>query len=561
MKNLKIAQILYQIADLLEIQEVEFKPVAYRRAAQSIENLSEPIEEYAKEGKLDDIPGVGKGIASKIEEILKTGSCQELKKLKKQVPIDVENLLQVEGVGPKTIKILYKKLHIKNLKDLEQAAQKGKISTLEHFGKKTEEQILQGLEFVKKSTGRFLLGDIYPLAEELKSYLKQKSSCVELAGSLRRFKETIGDLDILAVGDKKIVDHFVQYKDVKKVLWKGPSKASVVLENGLQVDLRMISKELFGAGLMYFIGSKEHSIALRKIAIKKGYKLSEYGLFKGKRTLAAKTEKDIYSRLGMEYIDPELRENTGEIEAAQQKKLPSLVTLQDVKGDLHMHSTWSDGNNSIQELAEACKKKGYDYLAITDHFGNLRIANSLNRKRIVQQWEEIDSLNKKLEKFTILKGAEVNIKLDGSLDIDPLTLKELDYVIASIHGGFKNNVTSRIQKAMENPFVCAVAHPSGRLLNRREGTELDYEKLFATSLKTGTFFEINSSPERLDLDSVHAKEAIMSGCKLLINTDAHSLDSLNFMRLGVGTARRGWCEHKHVLNTLSLTQLQKVLKK
>lgn len=559
MKNLKVAQILYKIADLLEIQEVEFKPVAYRRAAMSIENLSDSIEDYYKNDKLKDIPGVGEGIAKKIVEIIKTGTCKEFKKLKKRVPVDFENLLKVEGVGPRTVKILYKKLKIKNLKDLEKAAKQGKISRLKDFGNKTEENILESLDFVKKHKGRFLLGDALSVAEDIKNYLLKKSKKIEIGGSLRRYEETIGDVDILAVGDKKLVEYFTKYNDVVKVLAKGPSKSSIILDTGLQVDLRLVKYNQFGAALQYFTGNKEHNIELRKLAIKKGYKLNEYGLFKGKNFVSGKTEREVYNKLGLQYIEPELRTNTGEIEVAKIKKLPNLITLKDIKGDLQVHSKWSDGSDQLKDIADYCKKLGYDYFAITDHFGSLRIANSLNRNRIRKQWQEIDKLNK--GEFTILKGAEVNIKLNCSLDIDSPTLKELDYVIAAVHSGLRNNVTNRTIKAMENRYVNAIAHPSGRLINTREGAILDYEKLFDKSVETGTFFEINSCPERLDLDSVNVKSAIDKNCKLLINTDAHSVDSLNFMKFGVGTARRGWCESNGVINTFTLNKLQKHLQK
>src|SRR3989344_3030139 len=544
MKNLVVAKVLYKIADYLEIQEADFKPIAYRRAAQNIENLSEPIEDYAKNNKLEDIPGVGKGIAYKIEEILKTGTCNELEKLKEQIPVDVEGLMSVEGIGPRKVKVLYKKLKIKNLKDLEIAAKQGKIRKLEDFGEKSEKNILEGLSFVKKHKGRFLLGDALLIAEDVRDYLLIKTKKAVIGGSLRRFEETIGDVDVLTVGDEKLVEYFLKYKDIAKVLAKGETKCSVMMDNGMQIDLRLIKDNQFGAALQYFTGNKEHNIELRKIAIKKGYKLNEYGLFKGNKIIASKTEEEVYKNLGLNYIQPELRTNTGEIEAAK-KKLPRLVELKDIKGDLQLHSKWSDGNDDIQAIVDNAKKLGYGYVAITDHFGSLRIANSLNSKMIRKQWKEIEKLNKN-SKVVILKGAEVNIKMNGELDIDLQTLKELDYVIAAVHNGLKNDVTKRILKAMENKYVNSIAHPSGRLINKREGYALDYEKLFNKSLETGTVFEINSNPERLDLDWMHVKEAVNLKCKLLINTDAHSTDSMNFMKFGVGVARKGWCENKNI---------------
>lgn len=560
MKNLLVAQTLNKIADLLEIHDVEFKPRAFRRAAISIGSLEEDIEILAQQNKLLNIPGVGEGIAKKIIEIIKTGTCREYERLRKEIPVDVDALMKVEGLGPKKIKILYKKLHIRNLKELESAVQRHKLQKLEGFGEKTEQNILQSLGFVKKSSGRFLLSDAWHIAQDLKSRVQKKAKKVEIAGSLRRWKETIGDVDILAVGPQNLLQDFVHYKDVVKILSQGPTRSSILLNSGMQADIRIIPEKSFGAALHYFTGSKEHNIALRKIAMQKGWKLNEYGLFRGKAQLAGRTEEEVYRKLGLRYIEPELRENQGEIEASRNNKLPALMQQEDIKADLHLHSTWSDGSASIEDMAAAAKSLRYEYIAITDHYGNLKIANAMNRKRMENQWQEIDKLNKKFSPFTILKGAEVNINLDGSLDIDAKTAQEIDIVIASLHAGFKNNPTQRIMRAMENRYTTIIAHPSAREINRREGAPLDYQKIFDKARETSTLLEINASPERLDLDSIHAKHACENQCMLVINTDAHATASLPFIKFGVGIARRAWCSKKNIANTQTLPQFRKNFK-
>ena len=560
MKNPLVAQILYKIADLLEIQEVEFKPRAFRRAAASIESLEEDIEELARKNKLQEIPGVGEGISKKILEIIQTGTCKEYEQLKKEVPVDIDGLMKVEGLGPKKIKFLYKKLHIRNLKDLEAAVKLHKLQKLEGFGEKTEQNFAQALGFIKKSSGRFLLSYSFHIAQDIKQYLQKKAKKVEVAGSLRRWKETIGDVDILAVGNQEVMDFFTKYKETAKVLARGETRSSIMLSNGLRADLRLVPERSFGAALNYFTGSKEHNIELRKIAIKKGWKLNEYGLFRGNTQIAGKTEEEVYKKLGLQYIEPELRENQGEIEASRSKKLPILVQQRDIKADIHVHSTWSDGSASIEEMAKAAMALGYEYLAITDHFNNPRIANPLDKKRLEQQGKEVDKLNKKYSGFIILKGAEVNINLNGSLDIDAKTAQQLDIVVASLHSGFKNNPTARILKAMENRYTTFIAHPSAREINKREGASLDYKRIFMAAKETSTLLEINASPERLDLDSINAKHAQEDHCQLIINTDAHAPTSLQYMKFGIGVARRAWCSKKNIANTQALPQFRKIIK-
>ena len=568
MDNKKIAKILYEIADMLEIQDVEFKPRAYRRAAQSIESLQENITRYYNEDKLEDIPGVGRHIAEKLKELIKTGKLEYYENLKKELPIDFESLTRVEGIGPKKIKALYKNLKIKNLQDLKKAAEQGKVKNLEGFGEKTEREILESVEFAKKSESRILLGQALPEAEKIRHFLEQSKYAgkVEIAGSIRRMKETIGDLDILITSKYpgKLMDYFTKAKFIKKILGKGATKSSVILDSGLQIDVRVIDNESFGSAMQYFIGSKEHNIAVRKIAIKKGLKLSEYGVFKGSKKIAGATEESVYKALGLRYMDPEIRENSGEIEASLKNKLPKLINYNEIKGDLQMHTKYSDGSNTIMEMAEKAKKLNYKYIGITDHVGNLRIAGALSKKEIAKQHDEINNMNKRLSSFTILKGCEANIKDNGELDLDNETLKRFDFVIASIHSGLKNSrekATARILKAMENRYVNIIAHPTGRLINKRKGYELDFKKIFDKSNKTNTFLEINAFPDRLDLNSINIREAINHKCRLAINTDAHNIEHLDFMRYGIGTARKGWAEAKDIINTKSLNELLKAIKK
>jgi len=572
MKNSLVAKIFYEIADMLEIKDVQFKPQAYRRAAQAIESLSKPIEDVAAESKLEEIPGVGESIAKKIEEIVRTGKLKYHEDLKKSFPIKIEELFSVEGIGPKKIKLFYDKLGIKNLKDLEKAAKQGKLRELPGMGEKSEKQIFESIQFAKASGQRALLGYILPVAEEIKEGMQAAGNVddIEVAGSIRRMKETIGDIDVLVVTKqpKKAIDHFTNLKNVDKVVAKGPSRSTVRLKEGIECDIRVIEPRSFGSALMYFTGSKTHNIELRKVAIKKGWKLSEYGLFSGskrkEKQIAGKTEKEIYAKLGLKYIEPEMRENTGEIEAAAANKLPKIVGYKDIRGDLQMHTTWSDGVNTIEEMAHAAKALGHEYICISDHVGTLKIAGSMSAKEIEKQMKEIDKINKKMRGIEILKGAEVNILSDSSLDLKDSVLKGLDVVFASVHSGFrqsKEQLTKRIVSAMENEHVDIIAHPTGRLIEKRKAYEVDFDKIFETAKRTGTILEINAYPDRLDLNADNVRYAIKSGCKLIIDTDAHSADHLRYIRLGIATARRGWAEKKDIVNTLPLKKLMKVLKK
>ena len=586
MANQELAKIFNEIALYFEMDDVPFKPQAYEKAAINLETLSKDVQDVYKKGgreALEEIPGVGKNIADKIIEYIKTGKIKEYQALKKKIPVNIEELISVEGIGPKGVKYLYKTLKIKNLKDLERVAKAGKIRNLPNFGEKKEQNILEGIEFLKRSKGRFLLGEILPRVQEIIFRLKKLKEVRQIseAGSVRRRKETIGDVDILITSPnpKKIIDYFTVMLGVVKIWGKGPTKASVRLSDGFDVDLRVLPEKQFGSALQYFTGSKEHNIVLRKIAIDKGLKLSEYGLFKGSKMIAGKTEKDIYKALKMDYIEPELRENTGEIDSAINKALPELIGYGDIKGDLHVHSNWDaskqselatgqGGKNSIEELANEAIKIGYQYIGIADHTKFLRIENGLNEKQLIQRNKEIDKLNTKYKiqntKFKVLKGCEANIMVDGSIDIDDKVLAQMDYVIAGVHSQMKMpkaEMTKRIIKAMENPNVDIISHPTGRILKKRDEYEADFDELLKGAKKTGTVLEINAFPVRLDLNDVRIKKAKQAGVKMVINTDAHKKEHLSLMEYGVSQARRGWAEKKDIINCWPAEKLLKTIKK
>ncbi len=569
--NQELAEIFYEIADILEMKKVQWKPQAYRKAARSLESLGENVKDIYKEKGfkgLTEIPGVGEGIAKKIVQFIETGKVIELEKLKKKIPEGLADMMKVPGLGAKRALKLYKRLGIKSIKKLEEAAKKHEIQNIETFKEKSEENILKGIEFLKRSKGRVLLGYALPIARYIESQLKTLKEVKKAvsAGSLRRREETIGDIDILIVASnaEPVVKFFTEMPVVERVLAKGKTKAVIITKDDIQVDARIIKPESFGSALQYFTGNKEHNIHLRRLALKKGLKLSEYGLFKGKKQIAGKTEKEVYNKLGMCYIEPELRTDSGEIEAALKKKLPKLVGYDNIKGDFHVHSKWSDGSDSIEEIAKTAKDNGLSYIAICDHAGHLKIAHSLDEKRIEKQGKEIDKINKKLSEIKILKGAEVDIMADGTLSLKNSALKKLDIVIASIHSGFrfpKEKQTERILKAMDNPYVNILGHPTGRLIQRRESYEIDLEKICEKAKERKIALEINANPERFDLNDANVKEAIAKGAKLAIGTDSHSKTHLSFLELGAAIARRGWAEKKDILNCLSLKQLMKFLRK
>lgn len=569
MKNQLVADILYQIADLLDLKgEIFFKTRAYRMAAQTIEVLEEDIEAVSNENRLQEIPGIGEALAKKIKEIVETGNLEFFEKLKKEIPEGLLTMLNISGLGPKKVSALYQNLGIKTIEELRKACEAGKLRNLEGFGEITEQNILRGIQLMEKTSGRALLN---VADEDGKSYVDYLKKCdkikrLSIAGSLRRKKETIGDLDILASSDhpNEVMDYFVKYNDVQRILMKGITKTSIVLNDNLQVDLRVVKDESFGAALQYFTGSKEHNVKMRSIAIKKGFKLNEYGLFDKKtdKYIVGKNEEEIYKKLGLVYIEPELRENRGEIEFAAKKRLPKLVDYNDITGDLHVHSSWSDGIESIESIAQYTKKIGYEYVGITDHSQSLKIARGLSEERVIKKINEIEKINKKIKDFKILCGTECDIKKDGSLDYDNKILKKFDYVYAGIHTSFKMNsdeATKRITKAIENEYVTFLAHPTCRLMGRREPLQLDMEKIFDKAKETDTYLEINSFPDRLDLNDMHAKQAKEKGAKFVIATDAHNLNHLSFIRYGIATARRGWLEKKDIFNTHTLKEIEKIL--
>ena len=566
MRNKEIAEIFYQIADLLEIKgELEFKVRAYRRAAQRIETLEEDIEELCRKGKLRSIPGIGESIASKIKELIETGRLEYLEKLKREVPEDLIRLMDIPGVGPKKALVLYKKLGITTVEQLRDACKKGRLRHLEGFGELTERNILRGIEMLERSKDRFLINVAYENGHRLVEYLKKNKDVlsISIAGSLRRMKETIGDIDILvsSLNPDSIMEDFVRYPDVKIVLAKGSKKSSVILRDGIQVDVRVVKPESFGAALQYFTGSKEHNIQIRNIAMKMGLKINEYGVFRKdtEEYIAGRTEEEVYKAIGLDYIEPELRENRGEIELAQQGKLPKIVKYEEVKGDFHIHSTWSDGTASIEEIARKAQELGYEFVGIADHSASLKVAHGLSEEDLLKKIQEIRKLQERFD-VRIFAGTECDIKPDGSLDYSNKILKELDFAYAAIHTKFKmdrKEMTERIIKAMENEYINILAHPTARMIGKREPIDIDLEKIFEVARETNTFMEINAFPDRLDLNDVHAKMAKEMGVKMAIGTDSHALDHMRFLRFGTAMARRGWLEKKDILNTYDLREIEK----
>jgi len=570
MANQELAKIFYEIANFLAMDDVPFKPYAYEKVATVLESLEKDIQDiYKTEGRegLEKIPGVGKNIANHIEEYLKTGRIKYYQDLKKKIPVNFGEMIAVEGIGPKKIKYLYFKLGIRNLKELERAAKAHRIAPLFGFGEKTEQNILQGIKFLKRSRGRFLLGEILPKAEDI--YLKlKKFPGVEKAaycGSLRRMKETIGDVDFLVVAKNpsKVTDFFVTLPGVVKIWGKGATKSSVRTKEGFDMDLRVVPRKSYGSALQYFTGSKEHNIATRLIAMDKGLKLSEYGLFRGKKMIVSEEEEDVYRKLGMAWIPPELRENQGEIGASLKGILPKLIDYPDIKGDLHVHSDWDGGVDSIEKIAQAAQKMGYEYVGIADHTKFLRIEHGLSEKQLERRNKEVDKLNKKYTSFKILKGCEANILMDGSIDIKDEALAQLDFVIAGIHSGFKmprEKMTERIVRAMKNPNIDIISHPTGRILKKRDEYQVDFQALLKAAKETGTVLEINAYPARLDLNDQNIRRAKDAGVKMIINTDAHNINHLELMKFGIAQARRGWASKNDVINCHPLQKMLMSLK-
>lgn len=569
MKNQEIAKIFNEIAGLLEIKnDNPFRIRAYRRAALNVEGLTRNVEDLS-EDELLEVPGVGKELAAKIAEYIKTGNIAAHQELKKEIPQIVLDLESVPGLGPKTAMLLHEKLHIKSIDELAKLAEEHKLAGLRGIKGKTEENILKGIGMLRRGQERSPLGKVLPIAQDLVDQLRLKAPLtrIDIAGSLRRWKDTIKDIDILAMSDnpKEVMRVFVHLPHVKEVIMQGPTKSSVVIKEGLQVDLRVVEKESYGAALAYFTGSKEHNIRLREMAVKRGLTINEYGIFRVKDNtkLGGEKEEDTYKILDLQYVPPEMREDRGEIEAAIEGKLPKLVTVNDIKGDLHVHSKWSDGSHTFEQLAEVAKEHGYSYFALTDHSQGLGVARGLTAERLAEQKREIDTLNKKLKNIRILHGTEVDIRSDGTLDFHDDVLQTLDIVVASIHSGFKQTkeqLTSRIVAAMKNPYVSIIAHPTGRLIGERDAYEVDMDEILKTAKETGTAMEINAYPLRLDLSDIYAKKAKELRIPIVISTDAHVTTQFNFMSYGVSIARRSWLEKEDIANTLEVKQLLKKLK-
>lgn len=572
--NAEIAKLLSNMAVFHEMEGVQFKPRAYERAAGAIETLDETVADvFARGGRkaLEDIPGVGPGIAAHLEEMLATGTFTEYEQIRKRIPVNVEELNPIEGLGPKMIKLLYQKLRIKNIKDLEAAARAGKIRKLPHFGVKSEEKILKGIEFLKKSKGRYLLGTIQPTVQDMEERLRKLPDVgqVTTAGSYRRWQETVGDIDILvtAKNAEPVIEAFVKFPEVEHVFARGKDKVNVRLREGIDADIRVLAPAEYGSALQYFTGDKMHNIETRKIAIKKGYKLSEYGLFKGKKLIAGKTEEEVYAKLGLDWIPPELRTASGEIEAARDHKLPNLIPFGSIRGDCQVQTSWTDGSHSIEEMAIAAIKHNLEYMVVTDHTRTLAMTGGLDEKKLAKQGKEIDQLNSTFNiqhsKFKILKGAEINILKDGSLDIADSTLKTLDVVAASVHSLFGMSeaaMTERIIRAMKNKCVNIIFHPTGRKIGSREPYQLDIMKVLRAAKEYGVAMEVNAYPDRLDLRDAHIRDAVKLGVKLVVDSDAHSPHHFQYLDLGIAQVRRGWGEKSDVLNTKSADELLKALK-
>ncbi len=565
MKNRELAAILVQIGNLEDMKDQPFKARAYQRAARVVEGLKEDVAEIAERGELQELVGIGKALAKKIEEYIKTGKITYLERLKAEFPPGLLELLDIPGVGPKTVKTLYQQLGVTSIEELERAARKGRIRKLRGFSEKSEENILNSLRTFSGAGKRALLGLGLPLAEELIEVLKTKCHIgrISVAGSARRMRETVGDLDILAASDEpeEVMEAFIALPGVEEVIVSGPTKTSVIVETRrvkLQTDLRVVDARSFGSALQYFTGSKDHNIRLRRIAQTKDWKLNEYGLFEGEKRIAGETEEGVYEALGMGFIAPELREDRGEIEAAQSDCLPELIRLDDVKGDLHVHTEWSDGTESIERMVEESKTLGYSYVGIADHSRGIKIAGGLDDDVLLEQVDTIKELNKREKSFRIFSSNEVNIKVSGELDYDDEILKELDIVIGAVHSQFKmekETMTERIVTAMENEHVNFISHPTGRLIGKREPYEVDMDRILDAALETNTALEINSWIDRLDLNDSDARLAKERGVKLVLGTDAHTWGQMHFMRFGVGTARRAWLEPEDVLNTLPAKEL------
>jgi DNA polymerase (family 10) len=568
--NTEIADLFDRLADLLEIEDANpFRVRAYRNAARTVrEYPRRMVDLLSTHQDLTELPGIGEDLAEKIQTIVEEGRLPLLEEVQRRVPPELSDLMNVEGLGPKRVKTLYQELAIDSIDDLKRAAANGEIRKVKGFGEKSEQLIREHLEQLAGREARFKLLSAEDIAKPLVDYLKRTKGIKELtiAGSYRRRKETVGDLDILVTAKRgaAVIERFVEYDGVKEVMSKGTTRSSVRLRAGLQVDLRVVPQVSYGAALHYFTGSKAHNIAVRRLGVQRGYKINEYGVFKGERRIAGKTEDEVYDAVDLPYIPPELREDRGEIEAAARHRLPDLIDLGDIRGDLHCHTNASDGRHSLEEMAAAAKKRGYDYLSINDHSRHTRIAHGLSEKRLREQLERIDALNERLHGIVVLKAIELDILDDGTLDLPNRILKQVDLTVCSIHYKFdlpRKKQTERILRAMDNRYFSILAHPTGRLINERPGYDIDLERIIDGARERGCFLELNAHPDRLDLSDEACKLARDKGVKIALSTDSHSIEDLDFMRFGVGQARRGWLSADDVLNTRPLGALRKLLRR
>ncbi|MCJ8498985.1 DNA polymerase/3'-5' exonuclease PolX [Desulfatitalea alkaliphila] len=570
-QNAHIAHIFNKLADLLEIEGANpFRVRAYRNAARKVANLGRSVSDMVIAGEdLTALTGIGKDLADKIREIVETGRLSQLEETEAKTPGELSRLMRIATLGPKRVKTLYQELGITSREALKDAAEKGKVQELEGFGKKSEQVILEELRRAnRQDDARIKLFEAEQAATNLTTFLKKAKAikAITVAGSFRRKKDTVGDLDILVTSKRGsgAMKHFLAYDDIHKVLSQGKTRSTVALRSGLQVDLRVVPEVSYGAALHYFTGSKSHTVAIRKLGVKQGYKINEYGVFKGDKRIAGRTEKEVYAKVGLPYIEPELRENQGELQAARKGRLPELVALKDLRGDLHSHTIATDGQSSLEEMAQAAKRRGYEYLAITEHSKKVAMARGLNVERLAGQIEAIDRLNEELEGIILLKGIEVDILEDGSLDLPNDILKRLDLRVCSVHYNHRlsrKKQTARIIRAMDNPYFNILAHPTGRLINERKPYAVDLEKVMTAAIERGCFLEINANPDRLDLADRYCRMAKEMGLKLAVSTDAHSPANLDFIRFGVDQARRGWLEADDVINTRGLSELKAMMKR
>ena len=569
MKNKEVADIFNKVAALLEIKgDNPYRIRAYQKAAQTIEALTADVEELAKQGKLEKLPGIGPDLASKIKEILKTGTLPLYEELKKDVPLILLNFLEIPGLGPKKVKVLYEKLGITNIEELERACKAHKIAKLPGFGWKTEENILKGIKLFREKTGRKPLGEILSLAEEIMETLKKESPVenIAVAGSIRRRKETVKDIDILitSIQPEKVMKKVTELSLVEEVIAFGETKTSVRLKTGIQMDVRVVEPDSWGAALAYFTGSKAHNIRVRELALEKGLKINEYGVFKGDIKIAGKTEEEVYASVGLPFIYPELREDRGEIEAALHGKLPKLVEYNEILGDAHVHSKYSDGTASLEEIMAKAEKLGLSWVAVCDHSQGLKVAGGLSIEDLFKKKKHIEELNKRSSKVKLIFGSEVDILSDGTLDYPDEILAEIDYVVAAIHTGFQQSeeqITNRIISALKHPLVHAIAHPTGRVIGEREPYAVNIPKILEIAAQYGKALEINAYYKRLDLNDINTRAAKEKGIPLIIGTDTHFIDQMEYLHLGTAVARRGWCEKSDVLNTLTYEEFMAWLKK